>query len=120
MSIKTNIRQVGEVTIVDIGGRIVLGEESAALRQLITEQLTKGHKEILLNLQDVDYIDSTGLGTLVGVFASVHKQGGLMKLLNLTNKVQGLMQVTKLYTVFDIMADEAKAVKSFARSAAAA
>jgi len=114
-----NTRQIGGVTIVDISGRIVLGAESAALRGLICDLLTKGHKNIVLNLGDVNYIDSSGLGNLVGAFTSVRKQGGELKLLNLTNKVHDLMQITRLYTVFDIMDDEAAAVKSFAQSSTA-
>jgi anti-sigma B factor antagonist len=120
MKMTTSNRQVGDVTIVDISGQIEIGEESAALRDLVRELLNKGHKQILLNLGDVHYIDSTGLGTLVSAFTSVRKQEGVLKLLNLTNKVRDLMQITKLYTVFDIMNDEVVAVKSFDRSTAAA
>jgi anti-sigma B factor antagonist len=120
MGMTTSTRQVGGVTIVDIKGRIVLGEESASVRDLVCDLLSKGHKEILLNLGAVDYIDSMGLGSLVGAFASVRKQGGELKLLNLTNKVTDLMQITRLYTVFDIMNDEAVGVKSFGQSTAAA
>jgi len=115
----TSIRQVGGVTIADISGRIVLGEESAALRDLVGDLLIKGHDKILLNLADVTYIDSTGLGVLVSAFTSVRKQGGELKLLNLTNKVEDVMQITKLYTVFDVMDDEAVGVKSFGQSTAA-
>jgi len=119
MNMTTKIRQVGGVTIVDIGGRIVLGEESAALRDLVFGLLSKEHKQILFNLAEVDYIDSAGLGALVGAFTSARKQKGELKLLNLTNKVHDVMQITKLYTVFDIMDDETEGVKSFAQSAAA-
>jgi anti-sigma B factor antagonist len=118
MHMITSTRQVGGVMIVEISGRIVLGEESAALRQLVCDLLSKGHKNILFNLSDVNYIDSSGLGNLVGAFTSVRKQGGELKLLNLTNKVHDLMQITRLYTVFDIMDDEAVAVESFGQSAA--
>jgi len=118
MNMTTSTRQVGGVTIVDMEGRIVLGEESAALRDLVCDLLSKGHKKILLNLGDVDYIDSSGLGSLVSAFTSVRKQAGELKLLNLTNKVEGVMQITKLYTVFDIMDDEAVALKSFSQSTA--
>jgi anti-sigma B factor antagonist len=118
MEMTTSTRQVGGVTIVDISGRIVLGEESAVVRELVRELLSKGHKHILFNLGDVNYIDSSGLGNLVGAFTSVRKQGGEMKLLNLTNKVHDLMQITRLYTVFDIKDDEAVAVESFGQSAA--
>ena len=119
MTMTTSTRQIGGVTIVDISGRIVLGEESAALRELIRELLSKGHKRILLNLGEVTYIDSSGLGHLVSAFTSVRKQEGELKLLKLTNKVHDLMQITRLYTVFDIMDDEAAAVKSFSQLAAA-
>jgi anti-sigma B factor antagonist len=119
MNIITSTRQVGGVTIVDISGRIVLGQESAALRDEVLDLLSKGHKQILLNLADVDHIDSMGLGALVSAFASVRKQGGELKLLNLTDKAADLMQVTKLYTIFDIMNDEAAGVKSFGQSTAA-
>ena len=120
MEMTTSVRETGSVTIVDISGRIVLGEESAALRDMVCDLLTKGRKKILLNLADVNYIDSSGLGSLVGSFTSARRQGGELKLLNLTNKVTDLMQITKLYTVFDIPDNEAAALKSFAQSAAAA
>ncbi len=119
MNMTTSIRQVGGVTIVDISGRIVLGEESAALRDLVRDLLSKEHRRILFNLAKVSYIDSAGLGSLVGAFTSVRKQQGELKLLNLTNKVQDVMQITKLYTVFDIMNDETEGVKSFGQSTAA-
>jgi anti-sigma B factor antagonist len=119
MTMMTNIRRVGSVTIVDFRGRIVLGEESAALRSLVCELLSKGHRKILFNLRDVDYIDSAGLGSLVGAFTSVRKQKGELKLLNLTKKVRDVMQITKLYTVFEIMNDETVGVRSFGQLAAA-
>jgi anti-sigma B factor antagonist len=119
MKMTTSTRRAGSVTVVDISGQIVLGEESAALRNMVCDLSSKGHKQILLNLGDVHYIDSSGLGTLVSAFTSVRKQGGELKLLNLTKKVSELMQITRLYTVFDIMNDEAVAVKSFGQSAAA-
>ena len=119
MNITTSTRHVGDVTIVDISGRIELGEESAAVRNLVGGLLNAGNKKILLNLAGVDYIDSSGLGALVSAFSSVHKQGGQLKLLHLTDKVSDLMEVTKLYTVFDIATDEAAAVKSFDQSTAA-
>jgi anti-sigma B factor antagonist len=119
MDMTTAMRQVAAVTIVDIGGRIVLGTESAALRKLVFELLSEGHKRILFNLGGVNYIDSSGLGLLVSTFTSVRNQGGELKLLNLTKSVQDLMQITRLYTVFDILDDEAVAVKSFGQSNAA-
>jgi anti-sigma B factor antagonist len=120
MKMTMSNRQVGPVTVVDISGRIELGAESAALRDSIRDLLTAGHKQILLNLANVHYMDSTGLGTLVSAFTSVRKQAGELKLVNLTDKVTDLMQITKLYTVFDIANDEAAAVKSFGSSTAAA
>src|SRR6266851_5275491 len=109
MYMTTSTRQVGGVTIVDISGRIVLGEESAALRDLVCDLLSKGHKKILFNLGDVNYIDSAGLGHLVSAFTSVRNHGGELKLLNLSNNIQNLMQITRLYTVFEIMDNEAAA-----------
>jgi anti-sigma B factor antagonist len=119
MKMTTSTRQVGGVTIVDISGRIVLGEESAVLRDMVRDLLGKGHKQILLNLGDVNYIDSSGLGALVSSFTSARKQGGELKLLNLTDRVTDLMQMTKLYTIFDVRDDEAVAVKSFGLTNAA-
>ena len=118
MNIKTSTRQVDDVTIVQMKGRIVLGEESASLRDLVRDLLSKGRKKILFNLGDVDYIDSSGLGSLVSAFTSVRRQGGELKLLHLTKKVHDVMQITKLYTIFDILNDEAVAIKSFGQSTA--
>lgn len=119
MNMTTNTREVGGVMIVDIKGQIVLGKESAALRNLVGDLLSKGHKKILFNLGDVSYIDSSGLGHLVSAFTSVQRQGGELKLLNLTKKAHDLLQITKLYTVFDIMDDEEGAIRSFAQPHAA-
>jgi anti-sigma B factor antagonist len=120
MNIRTSTRQVGGVTIVDISGRIVLGEESASVRDLICDLLSKGQKQILLNLGAVDHIDSAGLGSLVGASASVRKQGGELKLLDLPDKIIDIMQITKLYTVFEILKGEEAGVNSFGRSTGAA
>src|SRR5271156_4197813 len=119
MDFVTSTRQAGSVTIVDISGRIVLGQESASLRNLINDLLSKGQKKILINLADVSYIDSSGLGSLVGSFTSVRKQGGELKLLNLTHKVHDLLQITRLYTAFDVMDDETEAVNSFCQAVTA-
>ena len=113
MSMKISTRQVDGVTIVDCSGRITLGEGSITLRDTVSQLLTKGQKKILLNLGEVNYIDSSGIGELVSAFTTVRKQGGELKLLNLTKKVHDLLQITKLYTVFDVKDDEAAAVKSF-------
>jgi len=116
MSMKTSIRQANGVTIVDCSGRIVLGDGSEILKDVVRELLCKGQKEILLNLGGVNYIDSSGIGELVNAFTNVRKQGGDLKLLNLTKKVHDLLQITKLYTVFDVKDDEPGAVKSFNNS----
>ncbi len=116
MSLKATVRQVDSVTVVDMSGRITLGEGCSQMRGLIREQIAKGNKNLLLNLGDVTYIDSSGIGELVSAFTAVSNQGGALKLLNLTKKVHDLLQITKLYTVFDVHDDEAKAVASFNRS----
>jgi len=119
VSMKATIRQVDSATVVDVSGRITLGEGCTQLRELIREQLSKGNKNILLNLADVTYIDSSGIGELVSAYTGVAKQGGALKLLNLTKKVHDLLQITKLYTVFDVHDDEAKAISSFAKATGA-
>ena len=113
MSVKISTRQVDGVTILDLSGRITLGEGSVQLRDSVRDLLAKGQKHILLNLGDVNYIDSSGIGELVSAFTTAKNQGGELKLLNLTRKVHDLLQITKLYTVFDVKDDEASAVKSF-------
>lgn len=110
---KASTRQVEAVTIVDLSGRIELGEGSSVIRNTVKELIGKGQKKILLNLGDVNYIDSSGVGELVSAFTSVRNQGGELKLLNLTKKVRDLLQITKLYTVFDVLDDEAAAVAAF-------
>ncbi len=113
MSMKSNTRQVNGVTIVDLSGRITLGEGSVLLRDMVRDLVTKGQRKILLNLGDVTYIDSSGIGELVSAFTTVRNQGGDLKLLNLTKKVHDLLQITKLYTVFDVKDDEVAAVAAF-------
>ena len=115
MSMKASTRQVDGITIVDLSGRITLGEGSVVLRDTIKDLLGKGQKKILLNLGDVSYIDSSGIGELVSAFTTVRNQGGELKLLNLTKKVHDLLQITKLYTVFDVKDDEATAIQSFTK-----
>lgn len=114
MSVKLNTRQVGDVSVVDVAGRITLGEGSSALRDLMRDMVSKNQKKILLNLGDVSYIDSSGIGELVSGFTTVTNSGGQLKLLNLTKRVKDLLQITKLYTVFDVHEDEAGAIRSFA------
>ncbi|HKN17990.1 MAG TPA: STAS domain-containing protein [Candidatus Sulfotelmatobacter sp.] len=111
----TNIttREVSHVTIVDIRGRITLGDETGNLRDTVRKLISDGKKKIVLNLAHVDYIDSSGVGELVSSFTAVRNSGGELKLLSLTKKVQDILNVTKLYTVFDVKDDEFNAVKSF-------
>jgi len=113
VNMKTSARQVDGVSILDCSGRITLGEGSVVLRDAVRELLSKGNKKILLNLGDVSYIDSSGIGELVSAYTTVRNQGGELKLLNLSKKVHDLLQITKLYTVFDVREDEANAIKSF-------
>ena len=113
MSFKAVSREVDDVTVIDMDGRITLGEGSGLLRDLIREKLAAGQKKIVMNLAGINYIDSTGLGELVSGYRQVKSQGGELKLLNLNKKVSDLLQITKLYTVFDIHTDEAQAVASF-------
>jgi anti-sigma B factor antagonist len=115
VTMKSSTRQIDGVTIVDLSGRITLGEGSVILRDTVRELMAKGNKKILLNLGDVNYIDSSGIGELVSAFTTVRNQGGELKLLNLTKKVHDLLQITKLYTVFDVKDDETTAVKSFTK-----
>jgi len=114
VSVKLTTRQVGDVSVMDAVGRITLGEGSSTFRETLRELVTKGQKKVLLNLADVSYIDSSGIGELVSGFTSVTNQGGQLKLLHLNKRVQDLLQITKLYTVFEVFEDEAAAVRSFA------
>src|ERR1019366_3813524 len=104
-----------DIAILDLSGQIKLGEGSSVLRDSVKELLAKGQKKILLNLGDVSYIDSSGIGELVSAFTSVRNQDGELKLLHLTKKVHDLLQITKLYTVFDIKDDEAAAITAFSK-----
>jgi anti-sigma B factor antagonist len=114
VSMKASTRQMNNVMVVDLSGRIELGEGSSTLRNTVKDLLEKGQKNILLNLGEVNYIDSAGVGELVSAFTSVRRQGGELRLLHLTKKVRDLLQITKLYTVFEVMDDEALAIKAFA------
>jgi len=114
VSAKLSSRQVGDVVVIDVSGRITLGEGSSNLREGIRELLAKGNRKILLNLGEVSYIDSSGIGELVSAFTSSANQAGQLKLLNLTKRVKDLLQITKLYTVFEVFDEEAKAIRSFA------
>lgn len=114
MSVKLTVRQVGDVTVIDAEGRITLGEGSSSFRDTIRDLASKGDKKLLLNLADVSYIDSSGIGELVSAFTTVTNHGGQLKLLHLTKRVQDLLQITKLYTVFEVFDSETSAIRSFA------
>jgi len=106
-------RQAGDVTVLDLGGRITIGEGSVALRGAIKRLIEEGKKKILLNLGKVSYVDSSGIGELVSSFTTINREGGQLKLLNLSQKIQDLMTITKLHTVFDVYDDETGALNSF-------
>ena len=111
--VKISERQAGDVTVLDLGGKITMGEGSVTLRGAIRQLVEKGKKKILLNLGQVNYVDSSGVGELVAGFTTVTREGGQLKLLNLTRKIQDLLTITKLLTVFDVYDDEAAALNSF-------
>lgn len=114
MSVKLTTRQVGDVTVVDAAGRITLGEGASSFRDTIRNLADKGTKKLLVNLGDVTYIDSSGIGEMVSSYTTVTNHGGQLKLLGLNKRVKDLLQVTKLYTVFEVFEDEPAAVRSFA------
>ncbi len=113
MSFTAASREIGVVTVIDMVGRITLGEGSTLLRDLVRENLDSGHKKLVLNLAGINYVDSTGLGELVSAYRLVKSENGELKLMNLNKKVSDLLQITRLYAVFDIHNDEAQAVASF-------
>ena len=113
IGMRTAIREVGGITGVDISGRITLGEGSVILREIVRDLLTKGKKKIFLNLGEVEYVDSAGIGELIQSFTTIRNQGGQMKLVNLNKRVQDLLVMTNLHKVFEIHDDEAGAIKSF-------
>jgi anti-sigma B factor antagonist len=113
MTLRATYRDAGQVTVVDLSGRITLGDGSALLRKTLRDLLDQKRTRILLNLADVDYIDSSGIGELVSGYTSVTGRDGEMKLLSLTKRVHDLLQITKLYTVFDVYSDEQVALRSF-------
>jgi anti-sigma B factor antagonist len=106
-------RQAGDVTILDLEGKITIGEGSVSLRGAIRRLIEEGKKKILLNLGGVGYVDSSGIGELVSSFTTIQRESGQLKLLNLTQKIQDLLGITKLLTVFDTYEDEATALNSF-------
>lgn len=113
MALRMTEREVNDVSILDLEGKIVLGEESNMLREKVRSLLDSGRKKIILNLDKISFIDSTGLGMLVGVFTSSQSQNARLKLMNLSQKPRDLMQVTKLLTVFEVYDSEQTAITSF-------
>lgn len=113
MSVKLASRQVGDVTVLDVAGRITLGEGASAFRDAIRDLGAKGSKKVLLNLGEVSYIDSSGIGEMVSGFTTVTNNGGQLKLEGLSKRVKDLLQITKLYTVFEVYDDEADAIRSY-------
>jgi len=119
MTPKATVRHSGNVAIVDLVGKITLGDGSGLVRNTVKDLLEGGHVNILLNLAGVTYLDSAGLGEMVGSYATVANKGGAIKILNPQGKVKDLLAITKLYTVFATFTDEAEAVRSFASGATA-
>ena len=113
MALQGTCRQVSDVAVIDLSGKITLGEGSAHLRRLIRDAIEGGYRKILLNLDEVDYIDSAGIGEMVGAYTTVRGSSGEIKLVNLTKRVRDIMQITRLFTVFDVANDEATALRSF-------
>ncbi len=111
--LQATYREAGIVTVLDLSGRITLGEGSALLRSTIRELLEQQRLKVLVNLGDINYIDSSGIGELVSAYTTVKNRGGELKLLHLTKKVHDLLQITKLFTVFEVHSDEATALRSF-------
>ena len=106
-------RTVSEVTVLDLKGKMTLGEGDELLKDKINSLLAAGKKKLLLNLESVPYIDSAGLGEVVRTYTTVSRQGGSLKLLNLTKRIEDLLSITKLLTVFDTYDNEADAIKSY-------
>lgn len=119
MALTAKVRRVGNVAIVDLNGKITLGENTGILRDELRSLMSQGTKSILLNMQGVSYVDSAGLGELVGAYTTATNQGGSVKLLNLQGKMKDLMQITKLHTIFSSFDNEQAAVSSFGASATA-
>lgn len=113
MALQGTCRQIGDIAIIDFSGKITLGEGSSTLRRTIRDLIDNGQRKIVLNLYDVDYIDSSGIGELVSGYTTVRNVEGEMKLLHLTKRVHDLLQITRLFTVFDVQSDEETALQSF-------
>lgn len=113
MPLRGTCRDAGDVSVIDFSGKITLGEGSALLRRMIKEQIDRGSRKILLNLSDVDYIDSSGIGEMVAAYTSVRAVNGELKIVNLSRRVRDILQITRLFTIFDVQSDEHTALASF-------
>jgi anti-sigma B factor antagonist len=113
MGLKAHPREVSDIVILDLNGRITLDEGCQNVGELIQELLAKDRKKILLNLAEVNFIDSAGIGTLTKCFVAAKRNGGAIKLLHLTTKIRDLLQITNLYTIFEVFSDEQSAISSF-------
>jgi anti-sigma B factor antagonist len=119
MALTAKTREVGNATIVDLHGKITLGENTGILRDELRSLLAQGKKNVILNMKDVSYVDSAGLGELVGAYTTAANQGGALKLLHLQSKMKDLLQITKLETIFPTFEDEQKAIQSYGAGASA-
>lgn len=119
MALTAKTRHLGNVAIVDLHGKVTLGENTGILRDELRSLLAQGKKHIILNMKDVGYVDSAGLGELVGAYTTATNQGGSVKLLHMQGKMRDLMQITKLHTIFPAFEDEKEAVQSFSAAATA-
>lgn len=119
MALTANVRQVGDVAVVDLDGRITLGESTGLLRDKLRQLFAQGSRKIVLNLANVSYVDSAGLGELVGLYTTAKNQGGAVRLLNVQKKLNDLLSITKLHTVFEAYDNEMQAINSFGQSASA-
>ena len=113
MGLRAHPRELGDIVIVDLNGRITLGEGCQSVGELVHQLIAKNQKKILLNLAEVNFIDSAGIGTLTKCFVAAKRNGGAIKLLHLTTKIRDLLQITNLYTVFEVFSDEQAAISSF-------
>lgn len=117
MALRGTCREVGDVAVIDFSGKITLGEGSAVVRQMVRDLIANGRRKILFDLSDVDYIDSSGIGEMVAAYTAVRSANGELKLIHLTRRVHDIMQITRLFTVFDVQADEDAALRSFRNTA---
>jgi anti-sigma B factor antagonist len=117
VALRGTCREVGDVAVIDFSGKITLGEGSAVVRQMVRDLIANGRRKILFDLSDVDYIDSSGIGEMVAAYTAVRSANGELKLIHLTRRVHDIMQITRLFTVFDVQADEDAALRSFRNTA---